>query len=326
LLKKSYLKPFLSQIVIMLYEDPNEPVDSENRFHIELHFSPGEKIEKGTSDPGIMLNVPAPMSRMELKSHLLQTEAETIIDEAIEDAIDETESKIDKEKQDTVGELPENELSSSPITKVSSSRLQQFLQTSKLHKSAPETEKSKAAATKFTLGGLPELDQLSLHKSENSINESQQSLHPLSQSGQFLASSSHSELLMGGLGSGQNPLFSHNLISNDEKPCLRGRTQSSSYIQSMVEGNKFTSAPDVLSGPPQKTSVSDVDCSEQQMLNDLDYSMVTSISPLETLHNSLTLQQVDKWMEQMIAKDTLGQVTPQQPQSPAKEFNFKGGS
>ncbi len=33
---------YLTQIVIMLYEDPSvEDADSENRFHVEIHFSPG---------------------------------------------------------------------------------------------------------------------------------------------------------------------------------------------------------------------------------------------------------------------------------------------
>uniref|UniRef100_H2Z6C3 Inositol hexakisphosphate and diphosphoinositol-pentakisphosphate kinase n=1 Tax=Ciona savignyi TaxID=51511 RepID=H2Z6C3_CIOSA len=32
---------YMTQIVIMLYEDPNEHPQSEKRFHIELHFSPG---------------------------------------------------------------------------------------------------------------------------------------------------------------------------------------------------------------------------------------------------------------------------------------------
>ena len=36
---------FLTQIVIMLYEDPMKAVDSEDRFHIELHFSPGMQIK-----------------------------------------------------------------------------------------------------------------------------------------------------------------------------------------------------------------------------------------------------------------------------------------
>ena len=32
---------YMSQIVIMLYEDPTKDPSSEERFHIELHFSPG---------------------------------------------------------------------------------------------------------------------------------------------------------------------------------------------------------------------------------------------------------------------------------------------
>lgn len=32
---------YMSQIVIMLYEDPTKNVLSEERFHVELHFSPG---------------------------------------------------------------------------------------------------------------------------------------------------------------------------------------------------------------------------------------------------------------------------------------------
>ena len=32
---------YMSQIVIMLYEDPTKESTSEDRFHVELHFSPG---------------------------------------------------------------------------------------------------------------------------------------------------------------------------------------------------------------------------------------------------------------------------------------------
>ncbi|XP_067320621.1 inositol hexakisphosphate and diphosphoinositol-pentakisphosphate kinase 2 isoform X15 [Anolis sagrei] len=34
---------YMTQIVIMLYEDPNKEPSSEERFHVELHFSPGAK-------------------------------------------------------------------------------------------------------------------------------------------------------------------------------------------------------------------------------------------------------------------------------------------
>lgn len=32
---------YMTQLVIMLYEDPNKELTSEKRFHVELHFSPG---------------------------------------------------------------------------------------------------------------------------------------------------------------------------------------------------------------------------------------------------------------------------------------------
>ena len=32
---------YMTQIVIMLYEDPTKEQMSEERFHVELHFSPG---------------------------------------------------------------------------------------------------------------------------------------------------------------------------------------------------------------------------------------------------------------------------------------------
>lgn len=32
---------YMSQIVIMLYEDPTKDPTSDERFHVELHFSPG---------------------------------------------------------------------------------------------------------------------------------------------------------------------------------------------------------------------------------------------------------------------------------------------
>ena len=41
----------MTQIVIMLYEDPNKPVDAPDRFHVELHFSPGAKAHKEDSYP-----------------------------------------------------------------------------------------------------------------------------------------------------------------------------------------------------------------------------------------------------------------------------------
>lgn len=42
----------MTQIVLMLYEDPQADKDSDKRFHIELHFSPGVKchLEEAAKD------------------------------------------------------------------------------------------------------------------------------------------------------------------------------------------------------------------------------------------------------------------------------------
>ena len=42
---------YMTQIVIMLYEDPSKEVTSDDRFRVELHFSPGAKgCENADSD------------------------------------------------------------------------------------------------------------------------------------------------------------------------------------------------------------------------------------------------------------------------------------
>ncbi|OQV16333.1 Inositol hexakisphosphate and diphosphoinositol-pentakisphosphate kinase [Hypsibius exemplaris] len=42
---------FLTQIVIMMYEDPKKDINSDDRFHIELHFSPGMLLRSDDLEP-----------------------------------------------------------------------------------------------------------------------------------------------------------------------------------------------------------------------------------------------------------------------------------
>ena len=44
---------YMTQIVLMLYEDPQADKSSDKRFHLELHFSPGVKcsLDKTPKDP-----------------------------------------------------------------------------------------------------------------------------------------------------------------------------------------------------------------------------------------------------------------------------------
>ncbi|CAF4265508.1 unnamed protein product, partial [Rotaria sp. Silwood2] len=84
---------YLTQVVIMLYEDSSEEEDSEKRFHVELHFSPGAygcfdvppEIDRVTSDANTIRTV-LPKSnreaahsppRQQTKSPILDSLSET---------------------------------------------------------------------------------------------------------------------------------------------------------------------------------------------------------------------------------------------------------
>ena len=41
---------YMTQIVLLLYEDPKADPLSENRFHVEMHFSPGAKTMDDPDD------------------------------------------------------------------------------------------------------------------------------------------------------------------------------------------------------------------------------------------------------------------------------------
>ena len=44
---------YMTQIVLMLYEDPSKEIASDDRFKVELHFSPGAKdCEDNEEHPG----------------------------------------------------------------------------------------------------------------------------------------------------------------------------------------------------------------------------------------------------------------------------------
>ncbi len=42
---------YMTQVVIMLYEDPTKDPCSEQQFHVELHFSPGVNLCVETDQP-----------------------------------------------------------------------------------------------------------------------------------------------------------------------------------------------------------------------------------------------------------------------------------
>ncbi|XP_068103565.1 inositol hexakisphosphate and diphosphoinositol-pentakisphosphate kinase 2 isoform X7 [Hyperolius riggenbachi] len=68
---------YMTQIVIMLYEDPNKDLSSEERFHVELHFSPGAKgCEEDKNLPSGFGYRPASRESESSKKHVLGNDSD----------------------------------------------------------------------------------------------------------------------------------------------------------------------------------------------------------------------------------------------------------
>uniref|UniRef100_H2Z6C2 Uncharacterized protein n=1 Tax=Ciona savignyi TaxID=51511 RepID=H2Z6C2_CIOSA len=131
---------YMTQIVIMLYEDPNEHPQSEKRFHIELHFSPGAKgTEPDDSFPqgGGFRPSSRPPSRAH-SPHNISPERR-ILDEkghtstkaaAVTFSVGGEDLDVEDIKEDSGGDDEENVAGTSDAVRA-------FLRKSKPHRSAP---------------------------------------------------------------------------------------------------------------------------------------------------------------------------------------------
>ncbi|XP_063985900.1 inositol hexakisphosphate and diphosphoinositol-pentakisphosphate kinase 2 isoform X14 [Diachasmimorpha longicaudata] len=113
---------YMSQIVVMLYEDPTKDPSSEERFHVELHFSPGVNccVQKNLPPgPGFR-----PHSRNE-SSHNLETNSQcsTRIEEEEEAFLGDLSSPISpQETSDSSPPLIETENADSTLGSPTTSR------------------------------------------------------------------------------------------------------------------------------------------------------------------------------------------------------------
>ncbi|XP_015116690.1 inositol hexakisphosphate and diphosphoinositol-pentakisphosphate kinase 2 isoform X15 [Diachasma alloeum] len=113
---------YMSQIVVMLYEDPTKDPSSEERFHVELHFSPGVNccVQKNLPPgPGFR-----PHSRNE-SSHNLETNSQcsTRIEEEEEAFLGDVSSPISpQETSDSSPPLIETENADSTLGSPTTSR------------------------------------------------------------------------------------------------------------------------------------------------------------------------------------------------------------
>ncbi|XP_069748507.1 inositol hexakisphosphate and diphosphoinositol-pentakisphosphate kinase 2 isoform X4 [Narcine bancroftii] len=223
---------YMTQIVIMLYEDPNKDLSSEERFHVELHFSPGAKgCEEDKNLPSGFGYRPASRESDSGAKAFLSTDHEE----------EEPVSRRETAEKSTVSFRP---MVSDPIY---------------IHRKSPLQRSKK-------IGSVEEESPLSLSSPECS--------------GTWMHYTS-------GVGAGRRRRRSgEQITSSPVSP------KSLAFTSSI-----FGSWQQVL--PETSTLWRAGRAHSEQKYTGLGfelYSMVPSICPLETLHNSLSLKQVDEFL------------------------------
>uniref|UniRef100_A0A8C2CU67 Inositol hexakisphosphate and diphosphoinositol-pentakisphosphate kinase n=1 Tax=Cyprinus carpio TaxID=7962 RepID=A0A8C2CU67_CYPCA len=250
---------YMTQIVIMLYEDPNKDPSSEDRFHVELHFSPGAKgCEEDKNLPSGFGYRPASRENegSKKKSH----------------------NDSDEEPGGAKRDEPDRALMmfrpmvSDPIY---------------IHRKSPLPRSKK-------IGSVEVL-------SENNSHSRPSRLHP-------------DHKLTPGIGSHCAGLFSTMVLGGsssapnlqDYAHAHRKKLTSSGFLDEATRGSAV-----------KRFSISFA----RHPTNGFElYSMVPSICPLETLHNSLSLKQVDDFLASIaISHDPVLEISASSPAVPTKK-------
>ncbi|NXG22888.1 VIP1 kinase, partial [Grallaria varia] len=230
---------YMTQIVIMLYEDNNKDPSSEERFHVELHFSPGVKgCEEDRNVPTGFGFRPASAENEDKKAD--QGSLEDLSKEKGNDKLDHAQQK-----------------SPQPSEPVSIQRRSPLIRNRKTGSMEVLSESSKS-------GGYRLFSTYSRQSSE---------------------------MKQSGLGSQCTGLFSTTVLGGSSSaPNLQdyARSHGKKFASSLTYKDELLSMPAV-----KRFSVSFA----KHPTNGFEgCSMVPTIYPLETLHNSLSLRQVNEFL------------------------------
>ncbi|XP_034146088.1 inositol hexakisphosphate and diphosphoinositol-pentakisphosphate kinase 2 isoform X9 [Esox lucius] len=242
---------YMTQIVIMLYEDPNKDPSSEERFHVELHFSPGAK---GCEDDK---NLPSgfgyrPASRENEGSKIKSKE-------------DSDEEGAKRDEPDRAAMMLFRPLVSDPIY---------------INRKCPLPRSKKIGSVESPL-------QTDYIKSAAGKEESPLSVSSPESIGTWLQYTC-------GVGTGRRRRRSGDQItSSPVSPKSLAFTSSifGSWQQVLSENNAHSQRPGRMYSEHKLTPGIGFEL----------YSMVPSICPLETLHNSLSLKQIDDFLASIAA-------------------------
>ncbi|XP_073770498.1 inositol hexakisphosphate and diphosphoinositol-pentakisphosphate kinase 2 isoform X12 [Danio rerio] len=243
---------YMTQIVIMLYEDPNKDPSSEDRFHVELHFSPGAKgCEEDKNLPSGFGYRPASRENEGPKK--------------------KSNNDSDEEASGAKRDEPDRALMmfrpmvSDPIY---------------IHRKSPLPRSKKIGSVESPLQKDFIKTPAGKVLSENNSHARPSRLHA-------------DHKLTTGLGSHCAGLFSTMVL---------GGSSSAPNLQDYAHAHR-----------KKLTSSGFLDGFEL-------YSMVPSICPLETLHNSLSLKQVDDFLSAIaISHDSILDISTSSPAVPTKK-------
>ncbi|KAM3655544.1 inositol hexakisphosphate and diphosphoinositol-pentakisphosphate kinase 2 isoform 3-T6 [Ammospiza maritima maritima] len=239
---------YMTQIVIMLYEDPNKELSSEERFHVELHFSPGAKgCEEDKNLPSGYGYRPASRENEGSKKTSHRNDSD---EEVHAPKRDETDRSVVMFKP----------MVSDPIH---------------IHRKSPlpRSRKIGSVEAQFRKVHLVLSESNSNLRTPRTILEQKQSGLGSHCAGLFSTS------VLGGSSSAPN--------LQDYARTHRKKLTSSGFIDDTTRGSAV-----------KRFSISFA----RHPTNGFElYSMVPSICPLETLHNSLSLKQVDEFLASVAA-------------------------
>ncbi|XP_060693068.1 inositol hexakisphosphate and diphosphoinositol-pentakisphosphate kinase 2 [Hemiscyllium ocellatum] len=283
---------YMTQIVIMLYEDPNKDPSSEERFHVELHFSPGAKgCEEDKNLPSGFGYRPASRESDNGGKTFLANENE-------EDSI----SRREDAEKNTLLFRP---MVSDPIhihrksPQSRSKKIGSVEEESPLSLSSPECSGTWMHYTSGVGAGRRRrrsgeqitsspVSPKSLAFTSSIFGSWQQILtesNPALRAGRL-----HAEQKYTGLGSHCAGLFSTTVLGGSSSaPNLQDYARA--HRKKLTSSGYFDDA--TRSSAVKRFSISFA----RHPTNGFElYSMVPSICPLETLHNSLSLKQVDEFL------------------------------
>ncbi|XP_011292166.2 inositol hexakisphosphate and diphosphoinositol-pentakisphosphate kinase isoform X13 [Musca domestica] len=302
---------YMSQIVIMLYEDPTKDPTSEERFHVELHFSPGVNccVQKNLPPgPGFRPHSRNDSGTLKTSTHEECSNNPSRIDE--ENDTDESPVKTHLISPDgfdceirhskskpipigshhTVAGHEAMDLAKRLNKELASQQQQQTKQTGSLEANRPISPDGEPRSRSF--------EQRSQKSKDNTVTSTSSSSSVSSRRQRHSIAGQMSYMKMLGFGG-----FSKKMTTS----------ANSLFSTAVISGS--SSAPNLRDMIPVSSSVFP--------LTVLDgFGGVPPIRPLETLHNALSLKQLDNFLEKMTSAPLFKTPTCTPPKNPSTPLSM----